>query len=137
MLGVTEAEQGSCATELVLPDRQRRDPDAAADQQRHASPTRGREADFQRTEDRQLVADSELTQPLGARADVVEHEVQLVGAGGGAQHENARARTAAATLPHPAPGRRQHVELTSQWPRAERIGAAQHVVGAVTLMGDD
>ena len=56
VLGVAEAEQRRRAAELVLPDRQRRDPDAAADQQRRPAVTRRREADPQRAEDRQLVA---------------------------------------------------------------------------------
>ena len=139
VLGVAEAEQRRClAVELVLPDRQRCDPDAAADQQRPAAGAGRHEAEPQRTEDRQLVAVHQLAQPLGPRADDVEQELQLVAARRRAQHrERPRQKRALVGSPAPSLGGCQHVELTGGRTRAVCVGTAQHVVGAVAIMRDD
>ena len=110
--GVAEAEQHERGgAERVLPDRQRRDPDAAAGQDRPARLARRREAAAQRAEQPHLVTRAELAQPLGARADVLEQEVERaagVGAGHGEGPREERALVGAAA---PALGGREHVEL--------------------------
>jgi hypothetical protein len=86
---VAKAEQGRRAwTELVLPDRERRDPDAAADQQWSAALARGGEAVAQRTDQQELLAGRELGKPDRARADALDQELKLavLRSRGGTQH---------------------------------------------------
>ncbi len=71
---VAESEQRRRAAELVLPDRQRRDPDPATDQQRAASVGRRGEPDPERTDQQEIVPGLELTQPVGAGTDVLDQE---------------------------------------------------------------
>ena len=64
------------AADLVLPRRQRHDPDAAAHQYRSAPVLRAGEADPERAGQPHAVAGPELGQPVRARPDVLEQELQ-------------------------------------------------------------
>ena len=75
--GVAEAEQRERRrAQRVLPDRQRRDPDAAADEDRPARLARRGEAAPERAEQPQLVARVQLGEPLRAGADILQQEVE-------------------------------------------------------------
>ncbi len=77
MFGVAEAEEGERGgADVVGPDGERRDPDAAADEDRAAALAGRPEAFAERAEDEQLVALVQLAQAVGARADVLEQEVE-------------------------------------------------------------
>ena len=71
VLTVTEAEQRSAAPGFLDRD-ERRDADAAADQQRRGAGGRRREAVAKRTDGRQLVACVELAKPPGTRTHILE-----------------------------------------------------------------
>ena len=100
--GVAEPEQRGGVAEHVLPDRQRRDPDAAADEQRPPPVLRRAEADAQRPEQPQPVAGAQLAQPPRARADVLEQELEPPVARGGAAPRTRAGGTAARPRPRPS-----------------------------------
>ena len=137
--GVAEAEQvGRLAVELVVPDRQRRNPHAATDEHRAPPCPRGGEADPQRADERQVVAGPQLAQAPGSGADVLDHELELVVTRPTPRAQNAeRPGQERALALSPAPSLRgaQHVELSGLRARTGRVGAAQDGVGAVALGG--
>ena len=76
---VSEAKQRRrLAAELVLPDRQRRDPDATSDKQRRASLAGRCEPCAERPDEHQVVAGLKLAQSLGAGTDVLDQEMKLL-----------------------------------------------------------
>ena len=102
----------------VLPDRQRRDPDPAADEQRPPAVLRRAEADAQRPEQPQPVAGAQLAQPPRARADVLEQEVERAVLVAPQHRERARQERPLVGAPAPALARGEHVELA----RVRRAG---------------
>src|SRR5258705_4688825 len=82
-------KDGRGAGQAVLEDRQRRDPDAAADEDRPPSLARRDEAAAQRPERPQPIARAQLTQAPRPGADVLEQEMRLAVAATG-DREGAR-----------------------------------------------
>ena len=112
MGGVAEAEQRRAAPAL-LRHRERRDPDAAAEQQQRAT-RRLLEPVAERADEPQLLARRERAEPRGARADRLEHErerpvTRCARDRDGATEQRPLALTAAPTLDGG-----EHVELPGQ-----------------------
>src|SRR4051794_2689133 len=136
MLRVPETEEHGGVAQRVLPDRERRDPDATADEQRPPIGLRRAEADAERTEQPQPVARAQLAQAPRARAHVLEEEVEpavLVGAENG---ERAREEGPLVGPSAPPLARRQHVELPRVRRRPAGVEHGDHVVGATPSVSD-
>ena len=99
--------------ERVLPDRQRRDPDAAADEQRRAARRAARAKPMpERPEQPQPVAGAQLAQPRACPGRRPRAGSRAVPSSWRAQHrERAREERALVRAPAPALGRGEHVEL--------------------------
>src|SRR5206468_1230670 len=78
----------------------------------------------------------ELAQPLGARADVLDQEVQLAPACP-QDAEGARQERPLGLSPAPALGGSDHVELPGSWRRPGGVAAAKDHIGVVRLARDD
>ena len=122
---VAEAEQGSGryprARELAAQDRERRQADAASDEDRPGDlgteRFRSREGTPQWPGRPQALAPTQLREPLRPGADGLHHEVEphaAVGALGLGDRERSRQIGAPVALP-PAVGSSQHVELPRAW----------------------
>ena len=123
---------------MVLPDRQRRDPDPAADEQRRAARARRAKADPERAEDPETVARAELAQPFRSRSDVLDQELELVTTGRRAQHaEGPGQERPLAVPPTPALGGGQHVELPGLRAGPVGVGGPQNGVGPMLLAPGD
>ena len=125
------------APQHVLPDRQRRDPDAAADEQRPPLVLRRAEADAQRPEQPQPVAGAQLAQPPRARADVLEQEVEPAVVVAAQDRERARQERPLVRAAAPALARGEHVELPRVRRRPLGVEHRDDVVGAVARVRDD
>src|SRR5829696_2025801 len=110
--GGAEAEQhGRVRGQLVVQGQQRRRSDAAADQQRCSTFGRRREADPQRAQDPYALPRLQLREPLRARTDGFEQEVQLAVLVDPCVRERARKVRALAGAATPSLHGGQHEEL--------------------------
>ena len=116
--------------QLVLPDRQRRGAHPAAAEQRAAVVVRVGEAEAERAGDVQAVARLELAQALGARPDVLEHELAGGRRARAQDREGPRQERALVGAPAPPLGRGEHVELPGARRRAVGVLGGEHDVGA-------
>ncbi len=122
--------------QLVLPDGQRRDPHAAADQQRLAILVGIGEAVAERPDQEQLLAGLQLAEPIRARADILDEKLELALAR--PQHaEGAGQERPLALSPAPPLRRLEHVELPRAGSRPGWVAAAQHDIGTVGLARGD
>src|ERR1019366_8863355 len=137
MRGVAESKQCSrVQSQLVLPDRQWRDPHPAADQQRTPLITRGGEANAEWPDQPQILSGLQLTQPPGPRPHVLDQELQLAPRARRAHDAERAGQKRPLVLPRPParPGA-EHVELAGLRPWSNAVGDPQDHVGAVLLTG--
>ena len=137
--GIPEPEQRRrLDRQRVLPDRKRRDPDPAADEQRAPTVTRCAEPEPERPDEQQPIAGVKLAQPVRPGPHVLDQEPQLVTLGRSPQDaERARQERSPAFAPAPPRRRGEHVELPGLGTRAARVIAPQDDVVAKPLARGD
>ena len=128
----------SSTAQRVLPDRERRDPHPAADEQRAPPVTRRAEPEPERPDEQQRVAGGELAQPVRPGSDVLDQEPQLIATRRSPQDaERAGQERPPVLSSTPTCGGGEHVELPGRWARAAGIRGAQNDVVAEPLARDD
>src|SRR5262245_15758143 len=144
---VAEAEQGSggdpASLERAPEDRERRDPDSAADEDRPRGLRCGlggqREGPAERAGEPQALAGGEGRKPLGSRADRLDQEVEpnatTAGLGGGDGERAGQVRPA--VLSAPSASSRQHVELAGGGLEALAVERREDPIAAAFPRLDD
>ena len=135
---VAEAEQREGGgADAVGPDRERRDADPAADEDRAPPLARRAEAAAERPEHEELVAGLELAQAVGPGPDVLEQEVERPVLVRPEHAERARQERPLVGAAAPALRRGEHVELAGVGGRPLGIGDREDAVRPVVPASND